>query len=586
MNKKQDLLALLTARAQDILPQQASISIETHIQDLGFDSKTLVLFTDSVSTMLDEEIHPGILFEYTSLDKFADYLLTQHVAKVEQCLMAVEKKEGMCQEGGKNTPAYRIAGLTHDSQPQIPVIIGGGIAGMLISHQLSQDKIQHILIGKPEISDMPKLGESMTEVVSIEFARRFKHLAHYFHPKEFTPFFMGDLVAGLRFHFFASLSELFMSEDIPQHFIHIDRLGFDQALYQEVVAAPECTWIEAFVEHIEYSEESDTVSLLQLSDGQVIRPSYVWDCTNHVRLLGRKIGLPYTDLDPRREVIFTHYHQKAGHSLCDAKELPWIHATSLLSADEEFDRLKGVSWLIPLGSYVSVGISMLSEDIGDRSPEEIIALLTKAYERRGLAYSKHFTCRKEIVSLPSQHFMYERFTGKNWSLVGGSGASTWFTSGSNMSIAAFMASIASKIIQSPETYHDYYSAHVRGFAKTQTIYDSFMESNIGAVDALKFLSGVVEQARNRITSFFLLDEIEGKTSGDVARELWQEGITVDKVYLDYLRQIATHARPEDRQQQTELIFEQLAQLTPVNQQILLPYLKDSKVRQQKPHLFM
>ncbi|MDE9567378.1 hypothetical protein KKI93_26165, partial [Xenorhabdus bovienii] len=85
---------------------------------------------------------------------------------------------------------------------------------------------------------------------------------------------------------------------------------------------------------------------------------------------------------------------------------------------------------------------------------------------------------------------------------------------------------------------EYYETHVRGFVKTQTIYDTFMESNIGAVDALKFLSGVVEQARSRITSFFLLDEIDGKNSGHVARELWQEDIAIDKEYFDFLRQIA------------------------------------------------
>lgn len=569
MSEKNRLVAVLKSVAQQVLLKSEDISITADIQDLGFDSKTLVQFTDIISARLESEIHPGVLFEYTSLDKFADYLLTYQAQKVEQNLIAPEKPD----DGD-------------DSSPAMPVIIGGGIAGMLISHQLAQDNIPHIIIGKPEIGDTPKLGESMTEVVSIEFARRFKHLARYFYPKAFTPFFMGDLVAGLRFDFISSLSELFITENIPQHFIHIDRLGFDKALYQEVVAAPECQWIEAWVDHIEYSKESDKVLSLQLSDGQVIKPSYVWDCTNYVRLLGREIDLPYTNLDARREVIFTHYYQKEGHTLCDTSALPWLHATSLLKADKVFDRLEGVSWLIPLGSYVSVGISMLPEDIGDRSDEEIIALLSRAYARRGLDYGKHFTCRKEIVHLSTQHFMYQRVCGKNWSLVGGSGINTWFTSGSNMSIAAFMASIATKIIRSPETYNPYYTAHVNGFVKTQAIYDSFMASNIGAMDALRFLSGVVEQSRNRMTSFFLLDEVEGKASGAVARELWQEGVTIDKTYLDFLRQIATHTRPEERQQQTTLICQQLATLADEHPHILLPYLKSSEVREEKPQLFI
>ncbi|KMW74677.1 hypothetical protein TI10_02610 [Photorhabdus luminescens subsp. luminescens] len=602
MNEKNVLLESLKTIVKEVLQRNGDISAEAHIQDLGFDSKLLVTFTDKISYILDEEIHPGVLFEFTTLDKFADYLITYQMPAVKQFLTAsssvalIEKKENVFQEdenAGQSACCLKnmvdvayMEGMSRDTKQHLPVIIGGGIASMLISHQLIQDKIPHIVVGKPEIGDTPKLGESMTEVVSIEFARRFKKLSRYFYSKEFTPFFMGELVAGLRFHFFESLASLFMEEDIPKHFIHIDRLGFDKAIYDEVIAAPECIWIETLVEHVEYSEDSDRISLLQLSDGQIIQPAYVWDCTNHIRLLGRKIGLPYIDLDNLREVIFTHYYQKAGSKLCDSEALPWVHATSLLSADEEFDQLKGVSWLIPMGSYISVGISMLPEDIRDRTAEEIIALLTKAYKRRGLDYSKHFTCRREIVSLPTQHFMYERFTGENWALVGGSGTSTWFTSGSNLSIATFMSSIASKIIQSPGIYGEYYSTHVRGFAKTQTIYDTFMESNIGAVDALKFLSGVVEQARNRISSFFLLGEIDGQTSGKVARELWQENVAIDKEYFDFLRQIATHARPEDRQQQTDLIFQKLMQLKSMGHQVRLPYLKDSKVRQDKPQLFI
>ncbi|NHB96614.1 phosphopantetheine-binding protein [Photorhabdus stackebrandtii] len=602
MNEKNVLLESLKTIVKEVLQLSDDISTQVHIQDLGFDSKLLVTFTDKISCILDEEIHPGVLFEFTTLDKFADYLITYQTSAIKRFLTAsspvalIEKKGWFFQEDENSSQsaccpqntedvAY-MEGMTQDIKQRLPVIIGGGISGMLISHQLIQDKIPHIIVGKPEIGDTPKLGESMTEIVSIEFARRFKTLSRYFYPKEFTPFFMGELVAGLRFHFFESLASLFMEKDIPKHFIHIDRLGFDKALYDEIIQASECIWIEAIVEHVEYSEDSDRISLLQLSDGQIIQPAYVWDCTNHIRLLGHKIRLPFTDLDSRREVIFTHYYQKAGSKLCDSNVLPWVHATSLLSADEAFDQLKGVSWLIPMGSYVSVGISMLPEDIRDRTTEEIIALLTKAYKRRGLDYSKHFSCRREIVCLPTQHFMYERFTGKNWALVGGSGISTWFTSGSNLSIATFMSSIASKIIQSPEIYGEYYSTHVRGFAKTQTIYNTFMESNIGAVDALKFLSGVVEQARNRITSFFLLGEIDDQTSGKVARELWQENVTIDKEYFDFLRQIATHARPEDRQQQTDLIFQKLMQLKSMGRQIRLPYLKDSKVRQEKPQLFI
>ena len=117
-------------------------------------------------------------------------------------------------------------------------------------------------------------------------------------------------------------------------------------------------------------------------------------------LLGRKLDIPYENFDQPRQVIFTHYMQKDCEDLCHREDLPWMHATTLLRAETEFDGLNGVSWFIPLGKYVSVGISMAPEDIGDRNPEEIIAALTKAYQNRGIDYSREFARRKEIVSVP------------------------------------------------------------------------------------------------------------------------------------------------------------------------------------------
>lgn len=619
MSKKELLLKVLADMASALLKDTTHIDTTAHIQELGFDSVSLVGFTDKVSSALNEEIHPGVFFEHTTLEKFADYLLAHKSESLERVLGEIASSshgeqtlqdEGQNKSnGGDHSEVSDDVWLEFDAEfssvdtvqetassaetkadestatKAVPVIVGGGIAGMLISHRLSMKNIPHIIVGNPEISDGPKLGESMTEVVSIEFAKNFKHLSEYFYPKAYTPFYMGNLVAGLSFNFFGSLSSIFLEEDAPKEFIHVDRLGFDQALYKEVAQAPECTWIEDRVEEIEYDKDADQISLLALSSGQTIRPSFVWDCTNHVRLLGRKIGIPYEDIDPRREVIFTHYYQKEGQNLCHAQDFPWMHATSLLRADGDFDGLTGVSWLIPLGSYVSVGISMLPEDVGDRTAEEVIALLTKAYARRGLDYSKYFPRRKEVIRVPSQHFMYDRFVGKNWALVGGSAASTWFTSGSNLSIVAFMASIADKIIDETEQYGRYYSDHIRGFAKTQKIYDTFMESNTGTVDAIKFLSGIVEQARSRISSFFMLGSETGENHAQVARDLWQEDVVVDKNYFDFLRQIAVHAQPESREQQTESVFQKFADLRASNQKIYLPYLRGSAIRQEKPELF-
>lgn len=601
------------------------IETNIHIQDLGINSIKLVEFVEEISEALDEEIHPGVFFEYTTLESFASYLHEHKPEVVSSYLSRVAAKESMAAEtlhgrmdsvvSGNGTKA-RTNQTIHDlvdneradieesflrtddkstlspdsmewdSLDDLPVIIGGGIGGLLISRRLSQKKIPHVMIGKPLLGDSPKLGESMTESVSIEFARDFKEYSPYFYPKEVTPFFMGKIVSGLRFSFFPSFVSLFQDDDKPATFIHVDRIGFDQALYEEVKARKECRRLDSFVTNVEYDEKNDQIKSLILKEGRQIKPSYVWDCTNHVRLLGRKLDIPSMVFDDPRQVFFTHYTQKGGEPLCRCEDIPWIHATSLLRADKGDDGLEGISWLIPLGHYISVGISMALEDVGDKTPEEIITLLTKAYQSRGLDYTPHFPRRKEIINIPSQHFMYDRFVGKNWAMVGGSAASTWFTSGSNISMLACMASMADKIIEQPEVYGEHYSRHVKGFLETQKIYDTLLESDLGAVDAMKFLSGIVEQGRKRISSFFMF---RLGLESEVARRastLWHEDVVIDKTYFEYLRQIATHAAPDNRSDQTSAIFQKLSELRCKNGDVRLPYLKEDRVRSEKPELFL
>ena len=467
----------------------------------------------------------------------------------------------------------------------VPVIVGGGIGGMLISRALCKKNIHHVLVGSSQLGDTPKLGESMTEACTIEFTQDFKGYEKYLFKKDMTPFFMGDIVAGLRFDFFGTMASLF-ENDVPRTFIHVDRIGFDQALFDEVSVRPECHWIDSVVTDVEHDAASDKITALRLKSGETISPTYVWDCTNHIRLLGRKLAIPYQDFDAPRQVIFTHYCQKDRKDLCHREDLPWMHATTLLRAHQAVDGLEGVSWFIPLGSYVSVGISVLPQDIGDRNPEEIITALTKAYQIRGLDYTKDFSRRKEIVSVPSQHFMYERCFGSNWSMVGGSAASTWFTSGSQISMLACMASMADKIIEQPKVYGEHYSRHVRGFARTQTVYDTLLSSNIGPLDAMKFLSGIVDQARRRISSYYMFRKGLESPAAHIARELWEEQVVVDKQYFEFLRQIATHVQPAQRKDQAAAIFEKLAAMKEHAQRVRIPYLRGSNARREKADLFL
>ena len=65
---------------------------------------------------------------------------------------------------------------------------------------------------------------------------------------------------------------------------------------------------------------TDTVGLAQVSrpqtvrlaDGTVLRPSYLFDASNHGRLLGTAMGQKRRLLGEPQRVAYTHYHRGDG----------------------------------------------------------------------------------------------------------------------------------------------------------------------------------------------------------------------------------------------------------------------------------
>jgi hypothetical protein len=171
-------------------------------------------------------------------------------------------------------------------------------------------------------------------------------------------------------------------------------------------------------------------------------------------------------------------------------------------------------------------------------------------------------------------------------MVGGCAASTWFTSGSQISMLACMASMADRIIEEPRVYGEHYSRHVRGFERTQKVYDALLGSNVGPLDAMKFIAGIVDQARRRISSYYMFRNGLTSPQAQTARELWEEQVVIDKQYFEFLRQIATHVQPEQRKDQTAAIFQKLLAMKESAERVRIPYLRTSAVRRDKADLFL
>ena len=356
-------------------------------------------------------------------------------------------------------------------EQKLPVIIGTGLSGMAISDWLTRARIAHIMIGG-EPNHLPRLGESIDPAGTLILLRFYPEYERYYFRKKWISVLLGEYATSCNFG--QNLNRIvglkLLGFNSPPEFIHVDRVGFDNAFYEKVIASEYCQRMQALVADIEYDEASDSILALTLADGVVIRPSYVFDCTNHFRLLGRTLNIPLQTISAPQRVVYNHYHANGAAPLCDSVEMEWLHATNILRLYADLDGINGLAWLIPLGSYVSLGISIPMGD-NNCSDADVMDLLITAYTRRGMAVGEHFPESKQVMSVPrQQYFFHDRAYGKNWLLAGPSYGQVWFPSASGVGAAMVAGYIAADIIDSPAEVGQLYQDYIVGLQESHTIF--------------------------------------------------------------------------------------------------------------------
>ncbi len=353
-----------------------------------------------------------------------------------------------------------------------PVIIGSGLSGMAISDWLTRAKIDHIMIGG-EPNRLPRLGESIDPAGTLILLRYYPEFERFYFRKKWISVLLGEYATSCNFgqNLSRVLGLKMLGFNSPPEFIHVDRVGFDNAFYKKVIASEYCQHFEALVSEMDYDAAADTIRSLTLASGEQIRPSYVYDCTNHFRLLGRSLNIPLKTISDPQRVVYNHYHASNGAPMCDSVEMEWLHATNILRLYADLDGINGLAWLIPLGSYVSLGVSIPMGD-NECSDAEVMDLLIAAYSRRGMAVGEHFPESKQLMSVPrQQYFFHERAYGKNWLLAGPSYGQVWFPSASGVGAAMVAGYIAAAIIDSPAEVGQLYQDYIVGLQESHTIFD-------------------------------------------------------------------------------------------------------------------
>lgn len=357
-----------------------------------------------------------------------------------------------------------------------PVIVGAGLSGVVISHYLSQAGIAHLLIGAAPTS-APRLGESIDPAGSVALLEFFPEYAEHYFLKRYVSVYSGRFAAICDFRRkpLRSLGLRMLGFGAGEEFIHVDRIGFDRALFDKTVAHPLCSHVDLRVESMRYDEGSDRIEGLVLDDGRSLAPRYVFDATNHVRLVARGVGVPIEWLGELQRVVFRHYRKPAG-TAADCDVGGWRHCTSLLRLYRQWDGVDGFAWCIPLGSYISVGMSLAAKD--DQHDDATASeLVVDAYERRGLGIREHFPERSELVAVRNRYFIHERAYGANWLLAGPSFGQVWFPTSSGVGSALLAGAIAPHVLAVPSRHAPAYQAYVRGFLKSHVLFDEMIASD-------------------------------------------------------------------------------------------------------------
>ena len=355
---------------------------------------------------------------------------------------------------------------------RVPVVIGSGLTGLSISHCLSRASIDHVLIGRrPEMS--PRLGESMNLDGTLLLWEMFPQLSRFFFPKRDAVGYFGDYEVVCEFDvgYRAVSRAVFRTLGYAPaaEFLQVDRIGFDAALWELAVASQHCTVLDASVADLEFDRTSDSFTSVHLSDGTVVRPSYVFDATNHGRLLGRAAQLAYRTLGEQQRVAYTHYHAVPGAPR-DAD--PWELSTAVARLLPESDGVDAMAWCIPLGDYVSIGLSTgaTRTDLDDESLLDRAAI---AFERHGIDYRRSHPDRAELKALRHSYFAYERASGANWLLAGPSFCQVWWLASAGVGTALTAAQLAPKLLQDPLRWGAEYDRYMKQLLPIHDTFDFF-----------------------------------------------------------------------------------------------------------------
>lgn len=409
----------------------------------------------------------------------------------------------------------------------LPVIVGSGLTGMSISTTLSRAGVDHVLVGGPP-GTLPRLGESLNLEGTLLLWELYPELSRFFFPKKVVLGYLGEHQLTCDFDVAERMVSRFIFRALGyravSEFLQFDRLGFDAALWEATVASPHCTVIDQKVAALEYDPATDAFSAVRLADHRTLTPSYLFDASNHGRLLGQAMGMEMQPLSEPQRVAYSHFHAPEG---VPVGVEAWELATVVMRLFRDTDSVDGIAWCIPLGRYVSVGVS-LNADETNVSDEELMEITERAYARYGVRYRERFSRTVPVMGLKHRYFVYDRAAGRNWLLAGPSFAQVWWMAGAGVGTALAAAQLAPRVLRDPGRWGREYDRYMRRLVPIHATFEYFASAPRSAYVPRELL---------RYSDRFTVTNLVRLASATRLRSAWR-GLTTGPI----LRRILAHPR--------------------------------------------
>lgn len=360
-------------------------------------------------------------------------------------------------------------------ESNLPVIAGAGLSGLVTSLMLSRAGMRHVLVGAGP-NTLPRLGESLNLEGSVSLLEMFPEFSRYYLTKRLVVGFLGDHALTCDFCLDnRPIARNFMRAigyEAPAGFLHLERIGLDGALFEAAVAQETCHFVQGTIRDVDYDGASDRIRGLSLESGEDLEPSYVFDGTNQGRVIARAAGLECRALSSLHRVVYTHYHAEDR----GRKQEGWEHATYVVRLYEPVDGIDAMAWCIPLGAYISIGVSCNPERFTG-SDEALLELVEQAYARRGLPYRRGFPIPSRVMTLRHRYFAHDRAYGANWLLSGPAYCQVWWMSGSGVGTALASAQVAADAVKAPLAVGRAYDNYLQELLGIHETFDWFARTD-------------------------------------------------------------------------------------------------------------